>query len=53
MAQDTSEGYKETLDYVKRRVADLENMEWTSDSVTEWLSFSGISAVNVIRSLTR
>lgn len=53
MAQDTSAGFRDTLDYVKRRVRDLENAEWTADSVVEWLSFSGLSAFNVLKSLTR
>jgi ubiquinone biosynthesis protein COQ9 len=48
--QDTSHGYTDTEKFVDSRLSELQSARVGIDSVSEWLSFSGHSFINVLRS---
>lgn len=51
MSQDRSSNYRDTLEFVQRRLSELENAKYAVDSVTEWSSFFARSSYNVFQSL--
>jgi len=50
MSQDRSVGFKETENFVDRRLQDVMRVGGAAGAVTEWMGFTAISAVNVARS---
>lgn len=48
--QDTSIDFMDTTRFVDSRLAELAAARMASESVSEWLSFSGHSLLNVLRS---
>lgn len=53
MSKDASVNYSATMEFVKHRFAELEKMACYGESTSEWVSFNAMSAVNVLKSLTR
>lgn len=51
MSRDRSLGFKDTFEFVERRLAELETVKYMSDSVTEWGAFFFRSSANVAKSL--
>lgn len=50
MTQDTSVGFKQTEEFVDRRLEDVKAVGSTAGAVTEWVGFTGLATVNVLRS---
>lgn len=50
MTQDKSTGFKDTEEFVDRRLDEVMRVGRTAGSITEWMGFTGLSAVNVLRS---
>jgi ubiquinone biosynthesis protein COQ9 len=53
MSQDLSTDYRDTMRFVDRRLEEMNGMGYAINSTDEWLTFNGIAAINVIKSLTR
>lgn len=50
MTQDTSEGFKETEQFLDGRLRDLQAVGGFVGKLGEWVNYTGHSAVNVLRS---
>lgn len=50
MTQDKSKDYKDTEEFVDRRLQDVMRVGRTASSITEWSAFTGLATINVLRS---
>lgn len=50
MLQDTSEGFKQTKEFVDNKVANVKNLGSAYEDVEQWSIFNAISLVNLIKS---
>uniref|UniRef100_A0A060T5H1 Ubiquinone biosynthesis protein n=1 Tax=Blastobotrys adeninivorans TaxID=409370 RepID=A0A060T5H1_BLAAD len=53
MTQDQSTEFRDTMEFMKDRVKNYDQLEYAGSSVGEWLKFNSMGAFNVLKSLTR